>query len=139
LVALALAACGGDDETTPAATTTTSGATGATGEAAVQEAVQGLSDEQQIKRVGAAWAEPYSQGDKAMCEYLHFDIEAACSIYTGPNPSEATKSFEGAKVESVEVNGKKAIAQFSNGEAVEFTKDPNDEWEVSNLGGNVGR
>jgi hypothetical protein len=131
-LALALAACGGDDDETAAGTAAEDAA--ATEAAALQEEIADLSDEEQIERVGAAWAELFAGGDEAMCEWLHPDIAGGCSqfIQGGLTGSvELQQSYAGTTVESVEVKGRTAVAEFSNGERVKFEKDSNDEWKVT--------
>ena len=132
VAAIALAGCGGDDDEE-----TTTEAPGAAEAAALYDEIADLPDEEQIERVGAAWAEPFSQNDEAMCDYLHPDIapggstSSSCTEILGSGPDPLQKSFAGATVKSVEVEGETAVAKFSNGEEVEFQTDPNGEWKIT--------
>lgn len=126
---LALAGCGGDESKD--ATAEDSRSAEAT---ALYEEIADLGDEEQIKRVGAAWAEPFARGDEVMCDYLHPDIADGCSQFvqgalTGSGVLQ--KSYAGATVRKVEVNGDTSTAEFSNDELVDFGKDPNDEWKIT--------
>lgn len=133
MLVLAMAAftagCGGDDDDGE-----TTAAESGSEAAALQEEIADLSDEEQIRRVGAAWAEPFSAGDEVMCEYLHPDVAPSCNAYldsalTGSTAVQA--SFSGATVEDVKVNGDTAVARFSNERrSVGFAKDPDDAWRV---------
>ena len=133
---LLAAGCGGDDEDgenedqAPAVTVP-----GADEAASLQQEIADLSDEEQIERVGEAWAEPFAAGDETMCGYLHPDLGAAssCATYvqgalTGSSKLQA--SFAGTTVENVEVGGENAVADFSNGEEVSFRQDPDGAWKV---------
>jgi hypothetical protein len=131
-VALAAAGCGGDDD--DGATTEAPGGEAA---AALQEEIADLSDEEQIKRIGEAWAEPFAAGDEAMCAYLHPDLggegEQVCNTYVSGDLAGSIAlqtSFAGTAVESVDVKGQTAVARFSNGEPVEFQQDPEGDWWV---------
>ena len=81
-------------------------------------------------------AELYAERDEMMCGYLHPDLGAGpgtCASYadgalTGSNVLQ--ESFAGTTVESVDVKGQTAIAEFSNDERVEFQQDPDGEWKV---------
>jgi hypothetical protein len=134
LLAIALIGlgCGGDDENGGDATTFV----GAEEEAALQEEIEGLSDEEQIKRLGNAWADLFAAGDKAMCPYMHPDIvpaPASCEqLRQGAftNSVRIQRTYEGATVTDVTVMGETATARFSNGESVEFQKDPDGDWKV---------
>jgi hypothetical protein len=133
LGALGLAACGGDDgdeeETTPEVPGTAQAA-------ALQEEIAGLSDEEQIRRVGAAWADPFATGDEGACAYFHPDIVPVASsclhllegAFTGS--VRIQRSYEGASVTNVTVMGETAKAEFSNGESAEFQKDPEGAWRI---------
>jgi hypothetical protein len=109
---------------------------GAEEEAALQEEIEDLSDEEQIKRVGDAWADPFAAGDQSMCPYLHPDIApspASCLMFqegalTGS--VRVQRRFEGATVTDVTVMGETATTRFSNGEPVEFQKDPDGDWKI---------
>jgi hypothetical protein len=128
LVAIALAGCGGDDDDA-----TTVEDRPASEAAALYEEISDLPDEEQIERVGAAWARPFAKGDERMCEYLHPDIAGGCSQYVESaltGSSRIQRSYARARVENVEINGRSAVTEFSNGEQVEFEKDPNDEWKI---------
>ena len=138
LVALAAglfaAGCGDDDdadETTGA--TTTLSVPGADQAAALQEEIAGLSDEDQVARVGEAWAEPFAAGSEEMCGFLSSDLggPSSCSEFTGESPDKLQKSFAGASVEKVEVSGDTAEAEFSNGEQVGFARDADGSWKVT--------
>jgi hypothetical protein len=104
--------------------------------AALQEEIAGLSDEDQIKRVGAAWAEPFAAGDEEACGYMHPDIVpslAACSQFLEGALTGSTRlqrTYEGATVTDVTVMGETATTRFSNGESVEFQKDPDGNWKI---------
>jgi hypothetical protein len=131
IVAIALVGCGGDDDETTAADAAASEA------AALYDEIADLPDEEQVERVGAAWAEPFAKGDEAMCDYLHPDIAGGCAQYVQgalTGSTELQRSYAGATVESVEIKGRTAVTKFSNGERVEFQKDPNDEWKVTSAG-----
>lgn len=139
LVVIAIAGCGDDedDDTTGAATTTDAAAAEAD---ALQEEIADLNDEEQIERVGEAWAEPFAAQDEAMCAHLHPDLGGAssCASYiTGEfiGSIKRQRSFAGTAVESVDVRGQTAVAEFSNGERVTFQRDPEDEWKVIDIAG----
>ena len=139
LVALAAAGllpggCGGEDEaeeTSGEATTVT--VPGADQAASLQEEIADLSDEDQVARVGEAWAEPFASGSEEMCGYLHPDLGTSCSEFIGAtgSPEKLEKSFTGTSVEKVEVTGDTAEAEFSNGERVTFSRDPDGAWTVT--------
>ena len=132
---LLAAGCGGDDDgengdEAPAVTVS-----GGDEAASLQQEIADLSDEEQIERVGEAWAEPFAAGNETMCGYLHPDLGAAssCATYvqgalTGSSKLQA--SFAGTTVENVEVGGETAVAAFSNGEEVSFRQDPDGAWKV---------
>jgi hypothetical protein len=126
---LALTGCGGDESKDEAADDSRSAAA-----TALYEEIADLGDEEQIKRVGAAWAEPFARGDEIMCDYLHPDIAGGCSKFVQGALTRSgviQKSYAGATVRKVEVNGDASAAEFSNGEQVDFEKDPNDEWKIT--------
>jgi hypothetical protein len=133
---LMTAGCGGDDEGEENGDeTATLAVPGSEEAAALQEEIAGLSDEQQVERVGEAWAELYAERDETMCGYLHPDLGGAssCASYadgalTGSNIIQ--ESFAGTTVESVDVKGETAVAEFSNGERVKFQQDPDGAWKV---------
>jgi hypothetical protein len=133
---LIAAGCGDDDEGDGNGDeTATLAVPGAEEAAALQEEIADLSDEEQVKRVGEAWAEPFAEGDEAMCAYLHPDLggPTSCSDYVTGSLTQGIKlqeSFAGATVESVEINGETAFAEFSNGHRVEFGQDPDGAWKV---------
>jgi hypothetical protein len=130
--ALIAAGCGGDDENGNGNTTLEP--VGAEEEAALQEEISGLSDEEQIRRLGAAWAEPFAAGQEAMCAYLHPDIAGGCSQFVQgalTGSSILQNSYAGATVTKVTVDGNTALAEFSNGEPVEFGNDPDGEWKIT--------
>jgi hypothetical protein len=128
-------ACGGDDgdDGNGGDATTLPGAEEA---AALQEEIADLSDEEQIKRVGAAWAEPFATGAEEACGYMHPDIVpslAACSQFLEGALTGSTllqRTYEGATVTDVTVMGETAATQFSNGESVEFQKNPDGDWKI---------
>jgi hypothetical protein len=133
VVVIALAGCGGDDDDA-----TTAEDPAASAVAALYDEVGELPDEEQIERVGAAWAEPFAEGDEEMCAYLHPDLAESCveagyldGALTGS--LELQSSYAGTKVESVEIKGRGAVTKFSNGERVEFQKDSNDQWKVTSV------
>jgi hypothetical protein len=134
VVAIALAGCGGDDDETTA--TIPPEDRGAVLVAAFYDQLADLPDEEQIERVGANWAKPFSETDEAMCYYLHPDIAGGCSeLASGALTGSVglQRTFAGATVKSVEVKGGTAVAKFSNGERVEFEKDPSDEWKTTDV------
>jgi hypothetical protein len=139
VVVIAIAGCGDDEDNgaTGAATTTDTAAAEAH---ALQEEIANLSDEDQIERVGEAWSEPFAEGDEAMCAYLHPDLGGAssCTLYLQGQLTQSIKvqeSFAGARVESVDVKGQTAVADFSNGERVTIQQDPEGEWKVFDVSG----
>ena len=90
--------------------------------------------------MGGAWADPFAEGDEAMCAYLHPDLGGAssCAGYVeGQLTQSATvqQSYAGARVESVDVKGQTAVADFSNRERVTFQQDPEGEWKVIDASG----
>jgi hypothetical protein len=134
---LIAAGCGGDDEGGESGEDTTSVAVpGEEAAAALYEEIADLSDEQQIERVGEAWADPFGKADEAMCAYLHPDlapeacVEAAYLEGALTNGSRLQSTFAGTTVKSVEVRGDTAIAEFSNGHGVKFMTDPDGDWKV---------
>ncbi len=135
-VGLIAIGCGDDEESEPGETTAPADSVpGAEEAAALQEEIADLPDEEQVARVGDAWADPFGKGDEAMCGYLHPDLAPAssCDFYlegelTGS--SELQTSFEGATVEGVEVDGEGALARFSNENQVRFGQDPDGAWKV---------
>lgn len=132
ITALIAAGCGGDDENGNGDTTPEPA--GAEEAAALQEEISGLSDEEQIERVGAAWAEPFAAEDEAMCAYLHPDVAGGCSVFVQgalTGSSTIQRSYAGATVTKVTVDGNTASAEFSNGEPVEFSKNPDGEWRIT--------
>jgi hypothetical protein len=138
-VALIAAGCGGDDDGDDSGqdTATTLAVPGAEEAAALQEEIADLSDEEQVTRVGDEWADLFGNEEEAMCAYLHPDIAASCALYVEgalTGSTELQRTYAGATVESVEINGRTAVAKFSNGERVEFQKDPNDEWKITSVG-----
>jgi hypothetical protein len=142
LVVIAIAGCGDDedDDTTGAATTTDAAAAEVD---ALQEEIANLSDEEQIERVGEAWAEPFAGQDEGMCAYLHPDLGGAssCTTYVQGELIGSIgrqRSFAGATVESVDVKGQTAVAEFDNGEQIDFEQDPEGEWKVSGVPGPRG-
>ena len=133
---LLVAACG-DDEGDETGETTTPAAAVPGGEdaAALQEEIADLPDEEQITRVGEEWADLFGKGDEAMCGYLHPDLggPSSCADYTEGSltqSSELQASFEGATVETVNIDGETALADFSNGNRVGFQRDPDGAWRV---------
>jgi hypothetical protein len=135
-VGLLVAGCGDDDDDESGETTAPAAAVpGAEDAAALQEDIADLSDDEQITRVGDEWADLFGKGDEAMCGYLHPDLGGAtsCAEYvmgslTQSSPLQA--SFEGATVESVEVDGETAFAEFSTDNRVRFEPDPDGAWKV---------
>jgi hypothetical protein len=133
LVAITLAGCGGDDDDATSAERPVGGEA-----AAVYDEISDLPDEEQIERVGGAWAEPFAKGDEEMCAYLHPDLAPSCveagyldGALTGS--LELQSSYAGARVESVEIEDGSAVTKFSNGEQVEFQLDSNDQWKVTSV------
>jgi NAD(P)-dependent dehydrogenase (short-subunit alcohol dehydrogenase family) len=135
---LVAAGCGGDDEEDEAAedTATTVSVPGAEEAGALQEEIADLSDEEQIARVGEEWADRFGNSDQVMCGYLHPDLGsgvATCDEYLGSSLTQSSKlqaSFAGATVESVEIKGETALAEFSIGHRVELAQDPDGAWKV---------
>jgi hypothetical protein len=127
--ALIAAGCGGDDDEEA----TTPELPGAAQAAALQEEIADLSDEEQIKRVGAAWAEPFAAGEEEMCAYMHSDLVPApesCTAVTGTSVDPQQRSYAGATVKGVTIEDETATAEFSNGELVEFQRDPDGAWRI---------
>ena len=137
---LIAAGCGGDggeegEDGDDAAAVAVPGAEEA---ASLQQEIADLSDEEQIERVGEAWAEPFAAGDEAMCGYLHPDLGGAssCAEYSGGASTGSTqlqRLYAGATVDNVEVTGETAVADFSNGEQVTFGQDPDGAWKVTKI------
>ncbi len=134
---LIAAGCGGDDDGDDGGDTTTAGAVaGGEEAAALYEEIADLSDEEQIERVGEAWAEPFANGDETMCAYLHPDLAPAdceqAGYLTGSltGGSELQSSFAGTTVQKVDIRGNTAIAEFSNGHKVKLMTDPDGGWKV---------
>jgi hypothetical protein len=127
VVAIALAGCGGDDDSNPTQDPRLDDA------AAVYDEIRGLTDKQQIERVGAAWAAAFSSGYEAMCDYVHPDVAASCPEYLKSANARLKRSYAGRRVASVAINGRRAVARFSNGERVDFKQDPNDRWMVVSI------
>jgi NAD(P)-dependent dehydrogenase (short-subunit alcohol dehydrogenase family) len=134
-VGLLVAGCGDDDDDSGETTTAAAAVPGAEEAAALQADIADLSDDEQITRVGDEWADLFGKGDEAMCGYLHPDLGGAssCAGYltgtlTQSSPLQA--SFEGATVESLEVDGETAFAEFSTGNRVKFEPDPDGAWKV---------
>jgi ketosteroid isomerase-like protein len=138
-IAIALpvgAGCGGDDDDDEATATEQV----ATGEAdALQEEIAELGDEQQIERVGAAWADSFAARDEEMCGYLHPDLAPTpetCLQYLEGGLTLSVNlqsSFAGATVTDVKLRGDSATATFSNRQRVNFEKDPDGAWRISGL------
>ena len=132
------AGCGGDDENEEFGpdTSTAPAVSGGVKAAALYEEIADLSDEEQIARVGEAWAEPFGEENETMCAYLHPDLapeackEAHYLDGSLTNGSELQASFAGATVEKVDVRGDTAIAEFSNGNQVKLMTDPDGAWKV---------
>ena len=109
---------------------------GAEEAAALQDDVSDRSDEDQVEAVGEAWAELFGAEDKAMCAYLHPDLggPSSCALFVQgalTGSSKVQKSFAGATVEGVNVDGDTATAEFSNGKQVAFARDPDGAWKVA--------
>jgi hypothetical protein len=124
VVAIALAGCGGDDDAKPTHDPRLDDA------AVVYAEIRDLTNKQQIERVGAAWADAFSRGYEAMCEYLHPDVAGGCSEYLESTSARLRRSYAETSVTGVEINGRSAVASFSNGERVDFEQDPRDRWMV---------
>ena len=135
---LVAAGCGDDDDDdsgTAEDQATGLAVPGAEEAAALQEDIADQSEEDQIAAVGDAWAELFGAEDEAMCGYLHPDLggPSSCAEYvmgslTGS--SELQRSFAGATVDRVSIDGETATAEFSNGEQVEFAPDADGAWRV---------
>lgn len=146
LLSLALlgAGCGGDDEgggdTTSAeetGETASGGRPGQEEEAALQEEIENLPDEEQVERVGEAWVEPFGKLDQTMCAYLHPDLGGygtcvSADYFSGAltQSVDLQRSFAGTTVKDVDVKGQTAVADFGNGEQVQFEQDSNGDWKV---------
>ena len=137
-VVLVLVGCGGGSSTT--STTSTSTQTQAT-----LFELDLVKD--QIELIGKTWASLFAKKDPRWCAMAtgplgtplacviytnrrspdcpppRQAITPACSLPTNPSspPTKFERSFEGATVTHVNLSGSKALALFSNGEAVEFT------------------
>ena len=130
--------CGGDDDGDESGNATTNAVAVPGGEeaAALYEDIADLSNEKQIESVGEAWAEPFGNGDEAMCAYLHPDLAPEACKEAGyldgslTNGSELQSSFAGTTVKNVEIKGDTALAEFSNGHRVKFMTDPDGAWKV---------
>jgi hypothetical protein len=132
---LMAAGCGDDEEAENGDEATAVSVPGAEEAASLQEEIGDLSDEEQIKRVGEAWTEPFAAAEETMCGYLHPDLGAAssCDVYVQgalTGGSKLQESFAGTTVENVKVTGETAVANFSNGEQVSFGQDPDGAWKV---------
>lgn len=112
VIALVLAACGGDETTTTTV-----------------EALN-LSEKEEIEQVGYEWAPLFANDDVAACDYMF--AQPVCEKFYGPvggepaevgSPSGFQESFADATVERVEIKGHKAEAEFSNGEPVVFIQE----------------
>jgi hypothetical protein len=123
-VAIALAGCGGDDDAKPTRDPRLDDA------AVVYAEIRDLTDKQQIERVGAAWADAFSKDYEAMCEYLHPDVAGGCREYLESASARLRRSYAGKSVTGVEIDGRSAVASFSNGERVDFEQDSRDRWMV---------
>ena len=94
------------------------------------------SDEEQVEQVAGAWAEPFGNGDEAMCQYLHPDLAPEACAEAGyldgslTQSSELQSSFADATVEGVEIRGDTALVEFSNGHTVKLKTDAEGEWRV---------
>lgn len=136
--ALIPSGCGDDDDSGSSEADATA-VPGAAEAAELQGEIENFSDEQQIKRVGTAWAEPFAAGDEAMCGYMHPDVVPAAE--SCPQFAEGALtgglslqgSYAGAKVTDVTVSGDTAKATFSNGEPVEFAKDDEGAWKIASV------
>lgn len=142
VVVIAFAGCGDDEDDDAASPATTTDAAAAEADA-LQEQIADLSDEEQIERVGEAWAEPFAAQDEAMCAYLHPDLGGAtsCAAYIRGELIGSIgrmRSFARTTVESVDVRGETAVAEFDNGERVDFGQDPEGEWKVTGITGPRG-
>jgi hypothetical protein len=138
LAGLVAAGCGDDDEGDETAEdqATELAVPGSEEAAALQQEVADQTDEEQIEAVGEAWAELFGAEDEAMCGYLHPDLggPSSCAGYVQgalTGSSKLQRSFAGATVEGVNVDGDTATAEFSNGEQVTFARDPEGAWKVS--------
>ena len=137
VIGLVAAGCGDDESDENAQDQATELAVpGAEEAAALQADVGDLGDEEQVTAVGEAWAELFGAEDEAMCAYLHPDLggPSSCTQYvqgalTGSSKLQA--SFGGATVDTVNVDGDTATAEFSNGEQVTFARDPDGAWKIS--------
>ena len=123
LGALGTGGCGGgDDETTAASESETTAM-------APPVANNQLSDEETIEQQGNVWAVEfakdgpvscYSLGqpacERANCERVPNEPIENCA----PPSAEFRESFADATVERVAITGNDAVAEFSNGESVEF-------------------
>ena len=133
---LIAAGCGGDEDE-PSEDTETSASTmpGAEEAAAFNEGIADLSDEEQIVAVGEEWADLFGAKDEQMCGYLDPALggPSSCSLFAQGSLTGSSilmKEFTGATVESVEIDGDTALAEFSNGHTVKFTQTEDGVWAV---------
>ena len=128
---LGIAAGCGDDDDDDAATE----APGTAEAAALYDEIADLPDDQQIERVGAAWATPFAAGDEAMCAYLDPDLGCNEQFLSGALTGSGViqESYEGATVTDVKINGETATGDFSNEQQVEFRKDSDGQWKISSV------
>ena len=136
VVGLIAAGCGDDDEdATSEESETALAVPGAEEAATLQEEIADLPAEEQVARVGEEWAQLYGSADEAMCGYLHPDLGGAssCTQYTDgtlTQSSELQAAFKDATVDSVEIDGESAMAEFDNGNQVRFEQDSDGAWKV---------
>jgi hypothetical protein len=80
--------------------------------------------------------DPFAVGDEEACPYIHPDVVPApetCSYLLEGDlvgSIRIQRSYAGATVTNVTVMGETARAEFSNGEPVEFQKDPDGDWKI---------
>lgn len=136
-VGLIAAGCGDDDDgdATSEESETALAVPGAEEAATLQEEIADLPAEEQVARVGDEWAQLYGNRDETMCGYLHPDLGGAssCTQYaegTLTGSSELQSAFKDATVESVEIDGESALAEFDDGNRVEFAQASDGAWKV---------
>ena len=103
-----------------------------------------------ISELGDNWAREFAASGPPSCEYMgqpHCE-RMACQRVGAPRPipnctpptRAYRRSFRGATVQKIAINGDRAAARFSNGETIEFAKGPGDSpWGIHKFGENAGR
>ena len=105
-----------------------------------------VSPEQEIEQIGNEWAPPFAADHELTAEGYQtqpLSERITCNRHgepienCTPLSSELRESFEGATVEDVAIKGRKAAAQFSNGETVEFI-DAGGQWLIQTIAADAG-